>query len=76
MSTATIDTVTKMLESLPDSLQERALEHLREYLEEITDEMRWNDSFEKTSTKLEEVARSVRLEIASGKSEPMDFDKL
>ena len=76
MSTATIDTVTKMLESLPGPIQERAVEYLREYLEEITDEIRWDESFERTSDKLVEIAQNVRREKAEGKTEPMDFEKL
>ncbi|MCA1623283.1 MAG: hypothetical protein LC768_02495 [Acidobacteria bacterium] len=76
MSTATINTVTKMLENLPEVVQERAVEHLREYLEEISDEMRWNENFNKNSGKLSEMARNARKEIAEGKAEAMDFEKL
>ena len=76
MSTTAINTVTKMLEGLPEAVQERAVERLREYLNEISDEMRWNGHFEKTSSKLSESARNARKEIAEGKAQPMDFDKL
>ncbi len=39
MSTATIDTAIKMLETLPLPTQERAVEHLREYIEDLKDEI-------------------------------------
>jgi len=76
MSTATIETVKKMLEALPDSVQERAIEHLREYLDEVTDEIRWDESFEKSSDRLAEVSEGVKRDVASGKATPMDFDRL
>jgi hypothetical protein len=76
MSTATIETITKMLESLPDSVQDRAIEHLREYLEEITDELRWDESFARTGEKLAEVARGVRQQFKEGKTEPFDLERL
>lgn len=76
MSAATINTVTKMLESLPEDVQERAAEHLCEYLEEISDEMRWNENFKRSFDKLSETARNARREIAEGKAEAMDFKKL
>jgi hypothetical protein len=65
-----------MLESLPESAQNDAVEHLRQYLEEITDELRWDESFTRTSEKLGEFARDVRRQIDEGRSEEMDFDKL
>lgn len=76
MSSATIETVKKMLEGLPNAVQERAVEHLREYLEEVTDEMRWDESFAKSSERLSEIADVVQKDIADGKSKPMDFDRL
>ena len=43
-STAVI-TIVKMLETLPDDIQNRVLEHLREYMDDLQDEIRWNQSF-------------------------------
>jgi hypothetical protein len=76
MSTATIETVKKMLEDLPDSVQERAIEHLREYLDEVTDEIRWDESFEKSSGRLAQMAEEVKKDVESGNTTPMDFDRL
>ena len=41
MSTA-IATVVAMLESLPAPAQEQVVEHLREYVEELRDELKWD----------------------------------
>lgn len=76
MSAATIETVTKMLEALPESVQNRAVEHLREYLEEISDDLRWDESFERTSDKLADAARVAREQLNVGKTEPFDLERL
>ncbi len=76
MSSTTISTVTKMLESLPELAQDRVVEHLRDYIETLRDEMKWDQSFKKTSSKLIEAARQARHEIAEGKAQAMDFEKL
>lgn len=76
MQTATIETISKMLETLPEAEQKKVAEHLREYIENLKDEMRWDESFERTSGKLSEFAEKARREIKKGKSEPMSFEKL
>ena len=76
MSTATIETVVKMLETLPVPTQERAIEHLREYIADLRDEADWDAQFNQPPAKLSAVAERVRKEIAEGKAAPMDFDKL
>src|SRR5438309_81164 len=76
MSTAAIETVTKMLESFPESVQDQAAEHLREYLEEITDDLRWDESFKRTSEKLAEAARFAREQSENGMTEPFDLERL
>ena len=76
MSTATIETVTRMLEAFPESVQDRAVEHLREYLADITDDLRWDESFERTSERLLETARHVREQLKNGKTEPFDLERL
>lgn len=35
MSAAAIATIVKMVESLPDELQEKVIEHIRDYIAEI-----------------------------------------
>jgi len=76
MVTPAVNTIIKMIEQLPESDQERVAEHLREYLAELEDEQKWEDAFAKSQDKLILTAREARKQIAEGKSEPMDFDKL
>ena len=76
MSSPQIETVEKMLQSLPEAAQERAVEHLREYILDLQDEMLWDDQFSRTEEQLIAAARRAKTEIAAGKAEPMDFDRL
>lgn len=76
MDTAATTTMIKMLESVPEQLQEEVVEHMRDYIEDIRDEAKWKDSFSRTQDKLVATARQARQEIAGGKASPMDIDKL
>jgi hypothetical protein len=76
MSTTAIATITKMMESLPDNLQDRVVEYLREYIEDLRDEMQWESSFQKTQSQLIVAAKRAKQEIAEGKAQPMDYEKL
>ena len=76
MSTASVATVTKMLESLPVPLQDRVVEHLQEYIEDLRDELRWNVQFRNSQSQLAATARNARKQIAEGLAEPMDISKL
>ena len=76
MSSAAITTIVKMVESLPDNLQERVSEHIREYIADLEDEAKWESSFQRSQTNLVAAARQAKQEIAEGKSVPMDYDSL
>lgn len=76
MSRENIATVVKILESLPDAQQEQIIEHLQEYIADLEDELQWDKSFEKTQNKLVEVAILAKQQIAQGKGQAMDYDKL
>jgi hypothetical protein len=76
MSSADVETVTKMLESLPEAVQGQVIEHLREYIANLRDELEWNASFKRTESQLAEAARRARQEIVEGKAEPMDYEQL
>jgi DNA-binding transcriptional regulator GbsR (MarR family) len=76
MSQENIATVVKMLESLPDSQQERVIEHLTEYMTNLEDELQWNKSFKKTQSQLVAAARLAKQQIAQGLAQPMDYDQL
>jgi hypothetical protein len=76
MSAETIATVVKMMESLPESAQVRVADHLRDYLVELQDEARWDESFAKTQPKLIEMAREAKRRMAEGKASPLQHDEL
>lgn len=76
MSSTTVTTIVKMLESLPVEVQDRVAEHLREYIDELQDEIRWNESFQRTQSKLVAAAQRAKQEIAEGRATAMDYDQL
>ena len=76
MPSATIATVMKMMESLPESAQQQVAERLREYIADLQDELRWDRLFEKTQPQLVERARQARQQIAQGEAKPLDYDQL
>jgi hypothetical protein len=60
MSSPAITTIVKMVESLPDDLQERVAEHLREFIADLEDEARWETSFKQTRTSLIAAAQQAK----------------
>ena len=76
MSSTAITTIVQMLESLPIEVQDRVAEHLREYLDDLKDERQWNQSFQRTQSKLVAAARQAKQEIAEGLATPMNHDQL
>jgi len=76
MASATTETMIKMMENLPEGLQDRVLEHMREYIHNIREEIKWNESFSKSQKKLIVATRQARKEISEGKSLPFDSDML
>jgi hypothetical protein len=76
MPSATAETLIRMLETLPEQLQDRVLEHMREYVKDIREEARWSESFSRTQGKLVVAAREARKAIAEGEATPLDLEKL
>lgn len=76
MNTTVATNIIKMLESVPDQLQDDVVEHMRNYIENILDEAKWDNSFAKNQDNLIAAARQARREIAIGKATPMDTNKL
>jgi hypothetical protein len=76
MDTSAATTMIKMLETVPDQLQETVVEHMRDYIEDIRDDAKWKESFSRTQDKLIAAARQARQEIAGGMSSPLDIEKL
>ena len=50
MSSTGIATVLKIMESLPEPAQARVVDHLREYIEDLRDEERWDATFQRTQS--------------------------
>ena len=65
-----------MMESLPEDKQDKIVEHLREYIQDLQDEQKWHESFNKSQDKLIADAKLAKKQIAEGKAQPMDYDKL
>ena len=76
MSATAIATVTKMMETLPEPAQGRVLEHLREYIATLRDELKWDEAFQATQPQLIAAARRARKDIAAGKAQPLDEAQL
>ncbi len=76
MKSTAIITVIKMMESVPEHIQEQCLEQLRLYLEEASDELQWANAYQQTQAKLTTAAQRARQEIANGFAKPMDYDEL
>jgi len=76
MSSTAIATIVKMVEFLPDELQEKVVEHIRDYIADLEDEKRWDVSFQRTQGTLVAAARKAKQEIAAGQSVPMDYEQL
>lgn len=76
MSSTAITTVVKMLESLPETVQEQVVEHLREYLADLQDELVWDEMFKRTQPQLVAAVRRAKQEIAEGQAQSLDYDKL
>jgi len=76
MSSENIATVTQMLESLPETSQTQLIEHLREYIAGLHDEMEWDTLVSKTQENLVKAAKQAKAEIAEGKSQPMNYEQL
>jgi len=57
-------------------VQDQVIEHLREYLADMQDEMIWDTQFERTQPQLAAAARLARQQIADGLAQPLDFSQL
>jgi len=68
MLSAPIETIVKMVESLPETTQILIVEKIRDYIEEIQDEVHWNSQFRKTENKLIQAARKAKKEICPSTS--------
>ncbi|HNB52330.1 MAG TPA: hypothetical protein PK530_10325 [Anaerolineales bacterium] len=76
MSSTAVTTMIKMMETLPENAQNQVVEHLREYMLDLQDEVRWDTLFQRTQTQLVAAARRAKQEKAKGLAKPMDYNQL
>jgi hypothetical protein len=74
MSSPAITTIVKMVESLPDNLQEQVADHVRDYIAGLADEQIWDMSFNRTPNNLIAATQQAKQEIAAGLAVPIDCD--
>ena len=73
MNSTAIASMIKMMERLPASIQEQAVEHMREYLADLEDEALWDEQFARSQSQLSAAAENARQDAETGKAEPMEF---
>jgi hypothetical protein len=76
MTTETLATIEKMLETLPENAQQQVVEHLREYISEMQSEWRWERLYKEKQNTLEKIARQAKQQIAENKAQPLNIDDL
>lgn len=65
-----------MMKSLPEDKQDRIVEYMKEYILDLQDEQTWQNSFNKSQDKLVNAAKLAKQQIAEGKAETMDYNRL
>lgn len=76
MTTTAINTVVKLMETLPETTQNLIAEQLPEFLADLQDEMRWDATFAKNQSRLVQQTGLAKQQIASGKAKILDIDQL
>ena len=76
MTSPAIETVIKMMNSLSEDKQNKIVEHLREYIQDLQEEQKWDESFNNSQDKLIAAAKLAKQQIAEGKAKAMDYDRL
>lgn len=72
MASEALATVVKMIESLPESVQDRVVERLRDHIEDAREEMQWDESFSRSQVALAAAARKARAEVTQGLAVPLN----
>ena len=76
MTSPTVVTISKMIDTLPEYAQDQAVAHLRDFIADMQGEIQWDDMFQQTEKQLITAARRAKQEIAAGQAKPMDYDQL
>ena len=69
-------TVVQMMHSLPEDVQDRVAEQLREFITELQDELEWDERFSQSQDQLVAAAQRAREQIGAGLARPLDPEKL
>jgi len=76
MSTTSIATVTKMMETLSEPMQQIVVVHLYELIVDLRDEEMWDKTFQRTQDALATAAECTRQQIEAGLATPLNLDDL
>ncbi|MFO7029026.1 hypothetical protein B9T07_02920 [Limnospira fusiformis CCALA 023] len=76
MSSPAIQDLMNLVESLPDTVQNQVIAHLRDYIADLQDEQRWNTAFNRTQSALVAAARQAKQQRAAGQATPIDYNPL
>jgi len=76
MRNSNVTILNEKLSDLPDDVREKVARYISEHLEDIQDDLKWEESFRRTSQALTEFAKKARIAIQEGKAEEIDFTKL
>jgi hypothetical protein len=52
------------------------VEHLREYIAALRDELEWEQQFERSQEQLQQMGQQVRAQLAAGQAQPLDLKQL
>ena len=70
------ETISKMIESLPEHFQKKLLDEITPIISEALDEAKWEAQFTRSSSRLVEIANEVKGRLSKGGTQSMDFSKL
>lgn len=76
MNTPAIETIIKMMETLPEDTQNRVLEHLQDYLADLADEEALDIRFKGTQNQLASAAKRAHEQINQGQAKWLDLNDL
>ena len=76
MKNPTIITINKILSSLPEEKQKQVLDHLYEYILDLSDEIKWDNLFKETQKELGLKAKEIKEKINFDSLEEFDYSKL
>jgi len=76
MPTAAAVTIAYMIEPLPTNYQDQLVDHLRGYIEDMREDIQWNESFAKSQDRLIAIAKEARSSVKQDKASIMDISRL